>query len=117
MLSAAERRWPMVSSSAVACGPARRCRRAQPVDAPNPESEAVSYEAIGLLGRVLLLPRILDVGDRVELHIDELAVLHLGLAHVDVLDDVAGRGIDRDRAARAVGGLPVAQELDRLVAG
>src|ERR1700692_1777327 len=107
MLIAAERRSPMVSSGAVACGPSSTRPARATGRRPN---------ARGLLRRVLLFPWILDVGDRIELHIGELAVLHLGLAHIDVLDDVAGGGIARDRTARAVGGLPVGQELDRLVA-
>src|SRR5260370_33611331 len=55
-----------------------------------------------LLGRVLLLPRILDVRDRVELHICELAVLPFDFAHIDVLHDVAGCWVNRNRSALAV---------------
>src|ERR1700742_2424797 len=50
-----------------------------------------------------------------ELDIVEFTVLLLDLADVDVLDDVAGLGIDRDRTARA---LPfhALHGLDQLVA-
>src|SRR6478672_11009770 len=47
------------------------------------------------------LDRILHVGDRRELDVVELASGLLDLADIDVLDDVAGLRIDRDRAARA----------------
>src|SRR6185503_4382965 len=68
--------------------------------APSPPKWA---ERVGgcSLRRVQFLPRILDVRDRVEFDIGELAVPHLGLSDVDVLDDVARVGVDRDRAARA----------------
>src|SRR5262245_20617708 len=46
--------------------------------------------------------RILDVLDLVERHVDELAADLLDLADIDRLHDVAGLGIDRHRAARAV---------------
>src|SRR5258707_6873252 len=108
MLIAAERRSPMILKQ----------RRSVEQRSTRPARATGRYRRkAGLFGRVLLFPRILDVGDRVELHIGELAVLHLGLAHIDVLDDVAGGGVDRDRAARAVCGLPVGQGLDRFVAG
>src|SRR5215813_2694836 len=48
------------------------------------------------------LDRILDVLEGGELDVVELAVLLLDLADVDVLDDVAGVRIDRDRTARAL---------------
>src|ERR1700744_1214479 len=48
------------------------------------------------------LGRILHVRNGRELDIVELAVLLLDLADIDVLDDVAGVRIDRDRAARAL---------------
>src|SRR5262249_9211530 len=54
------------------------------------------------LRRVELLPWVLHVGNRVELDVGELAVLHLGAPHVDILDDVAGIGVDHDRPARAL---------------
>src|SRR5947207_9046969 len=44
--------------------------------------------------------RILEVLDLVELDIVELAIDQLTLADVDVLHDVAGRGVDRHRPAR-----------------
>src|SRR5450631_2203593 len=46
------------------------------------------------------LHRILDGIKGFELDVEELPVLLLDLAHVDVLDDVASLGIDRDRPAR-----------------
>src|ERR1700758_4099932 len=49
------------------------------------------------LGRVQLLPRVLDHRDRLEFDIGEFAVQLLGAAEVDVLDDVAGIAIDHDR--------------------
>jgi len=64
-------------------------------------------KAMASLWWVELLPRVLHVWNRVELDIGKLAVLHLGFAQIDVLDDVARRRIDRDRTARAVGGLPM----------
>src|SRR3979409_2729976 len=45
--------------------------------------------------------RILDGLEGRELDVVELAVLLLDLADIDVLDDVAGVRIDRDRTARA----------------
>src|ERR1700733_7576317 len=68
-------------------------------------------------GRVQFFPRILDHRDRRNLDIGQLAVDLLDLADVDVLDDVAGVGVDLDRPARAVRVLPVRQERYRLVAG
>src|SRR6187402_3380886 len=55
-------------------------------------------------GRPLLLhlQRILDRIEGRELDVVELALHLLDLADVDVLDDVAGLRIDRDRAARAL---------------
>src|SRR6266436_5524926 len=50
---------------------------------------------------LLGLARILDGLEGLELDIIELAVDLLDLADVDVLHDVAGVRIDRDRAARA----------------
>src|SRR6185295_18314151 len=47
------------------------------------------------------LHRVLDVGDGGELDVVEFAADLLDLADVDVLDDVARLGIDRDRPARA----------------
>src|SRR5438094_7808628 len=69
------------------------------------------------LHRVQFLPRVLDLRDRLELDIGELAVQHLGAADVDILDDVAGLGVDHDRSARAVRVLPALEEGHRLVAG
>ena len=69
-----------------------------------------------LLWRIELLPRVLHVRDRFELDIGELAVLHFCSAQIDVQDDVPRGRIDRDRTARAISGLPIRQELDRLVA-
>src|ERR1700757_5224176 len=64
--------------------------------------------------RIGFLPRILDVRDGVELDVGDLAVHHLAAANIDVLDDVARLRIDRDRPARAVGVLPIRQDLHRL---
>src|SRR4030081_2472435 len=50
---------------------------------------------------LLHLQRILDRIEGRELDVVELALHLLDLADVDVLDDVAGLRIDRDRAARA----------------
>src|SRR5579871_7017743 len=58
------------------------------------------YSTSGLLRR-FFLERILDVGERLELDRPGRAVLFLDLADVDILHDVAGARIDRDRTARA----------------
>src|SRR5262245_12787780 len=50
------------------------------------------------------LHRVLDVGDGREFDVVEFAAHLIDLADVDVLDDVARLGIDRDRAARALPG-------------
>src|SRR6266436_64122 len=68
-----------------------------------------------LLGRVELLPWILDHRDGRDLDIDEGVTLLLDAADVDVLDDVARLRIDHDRSARAVRVLPVGQERHRLI--
>src|SRR3954469_22675794 len=65
--------------------------------------EGSAGRASGALPGLLLrrLHRILDVRNGLELHIIELAIHLLDLAHIDILDDVARLGIDGDRAARA----------------
>src|SRR5262245_53488556 len=64
---------------------------------------------------VQFLAGVLHVRDRVDhLDADAVALLH-DLLHVDVLHDVAGLGVDRDRAARACE-LPALQSLYGLVA-
>src|SRR5437588_9693356 len=50
---------------------------------------------------LLRLAGILDVGEGCELDVVKFAVDLLDLADVDVLHDVAGFRVDRDRAARA----------------
>src|SRR6266571_2799862 len=70
----------------------------------------------GLFRRVELLPRILHVGDRVDLDVGEPAGLHVGAADVDVLDDVARLRVDHDRPARAVRVLPALEDRHHLVA-
>src|SRR5437763_1846502 len=65
---------------------------------------------------IRFLPRILHVRNRVEFDVGELAVHHLAAADINVLDDVARRRVDRDRAARARIGLPIRQDLHRLIA-
>src|SRR6266542_1048186 len=49
----------------------------------------------------LLLARVLDVGNLVELDVLQLAADLLDLADVDGLHDVARVGVDRDLSARA----------------
>src|SRR5579883_1289153 len=61
------------------------------------------------------LARILDVLEGLELDIVELAIDLLDLADVDILHDVAGLGVDRDRPARAFPCHPL-HGLDQLVA-
>src|SRR5581483_1173117 len=62
---------------------------------------------------LLLLARILDVIDLAELLLVQLAVFALhDLDQILVHDDVAGGGIDRDRAARAVV-FPCLQRIER----
>src|SRR5215469_13597077 len=68
-----------------------------------------------LLRRVHRLPRILDVRDRLELDVRQLAVHLLDPADIDVLDDIARIGIDANRATRAVGVLPLLDDRHRLV--
>src|SRR5437868_3252449 len=46
--------------------------------------------------RIEDLPRILDLRDGLELDVGELAVDPLDLADIDVLDDVAGLGVNLD---------------------
>src|SRR4030081_1661852 len=60
--------------------------------------KAIGSPPLSLLGG---LDRILDGLEGRELDVVELAVLLLDLADIDVLDDVAGVRIDRDRTARA----------------
>src|ERR1700722_20673589 len=62
------------------------------------------------LRRVELLPRILHVGDRLKLNVGKFTVPHLRAPHVNVLDDIARVGIDRDRPAWAVGVLPALED-------
>src|SRR5271167_3992530 len=62
-----------------------------------------------------LLPGVLHVLDLVELGVDQLAIHALDLAEIDCLDDIAGIGVDHDRAARAVD-LEALEGLHRLVA-
>src|SRR5260221_7424021 len=49
-----------------------------------------------------LLDRVLHILDFVDLDVYELPADFLDAADIDRLDDVAGFGIDRDRAARAL---------------
>src|SRR5947199_9541523 len=67
--------------------------------------------------RVQLLPRVLNLRDRLELDIGKSAVHLLDPAQIDVLDNVARLGIDRDRAARALRVLPGLEEVHRFVGG
>src|SRR6266851_3734355 len=69
-----------------------------------------------LLGRVELLPRILDLVDGLELDIGEVIALLLDAADVDVLHHVARLRVDHDGPARAVRVLPPREDLHRLVA-
>src|SRR5215831_14873238 len=64
---------------------------------------------------VQLLPWVLDHRDRRDLDVGKLATHLLGSTDIDVLYDIAGRGVDFDRTARAVGILPFLEELHRLV--
>src|SRR5262245_2304251 len=79
--------------------------RAQSSYAPLGEStasEAPIHDACGVELLLRRLHRVLDGLERRELHIVQLAAGLLDLTHVDVLDDVAGLRIDRDRPARAL---------------
>src|SRR5579862_6434135 len=78
---------------------------------------ASSAGSCALLRRIQLFPRVLDVGDRRDLDIGDLAADLLGPPDIDVLDDIAGRGVDADRAARAVRVLPLFEKGHRLVGG
>src|SRR5215469_16126882 len=68
-----------------------------------------------LFRRVQLLAWGLDHRDRRDLDVGKLATHLLGSTDVDVLYDIAGRGVDFDRAARAARILPSLEELHRLV--
>src|SRR4051812_5791651 len=74
-------------------------------------------ESAASLGWVEFLPWILDVRDRRYLDRRQFAVHLFDPADVDVLDDVAGFGIDADRSPRTIWVLPMRQELDRLLGG
>src|SRR5215470_13814395 len=67
------------------------------------------------LRRVQLFPRVLDLRDRLKLDIGELAVNPLDTPHIDILNDVAGLRVNRDRPARAVRSLPGLEERHRLI--
>src|SRR5580704_1085792 len=69
---------------------------------PRPGMTSLARERPLLLLR--RLDRILDVREGGKFDVVELAALLLDFADVDVLDDVAGVRIDRDRAARAFPG-------------
>src|SRR5580658_3531957 len=72
--------------------------------------------ALPSLGRVELLPRVLDLRNRLEFDIGQMVALLLDAADIDVLHDVARLRIDHDRPARAVRVLPAGEESHRLVA-
>src|SRR5215470_15487061 len=83
-----------------------------------PGSSLANARSAGTRGPPSLLRglhRILDRLEGGELDVVELAVLLLDLADVDVLDDVAGVRIDRDRTARALPLRPL-HGRDQLVA-
>src|SRR5882724_11717522 len=69
----------------------------------------------GGLGLLLGLARVLDLGDGLDLDVEELAAHLLHFAHVDVLDHVARRRIDADRPARALDHQAL-DDLHRLIA-
>src|SRR6202167_5941389 len=75
----------------------------------------VSLRLLGLR-RVHLFPYILDVRESLELDIGQLAVPLLDAADIDVLDDIVGSGVDRERAARAARRLVGREDRHRLVA-
>src|SRR6476661_1321422 len=94
----------MPSKRMVSMGQGMSCRAC-----PGIQTRATSSRRTGLRVQpamtgwfLLALARILDVLDDVELHVPQLAVLLLHLAQVDVLDDVAGLGVDEHGAARAL---------------
>src|SRR4051812_31957797 len=63
---------------------------------------------------VVLLPGILEHADVLELHVAKLAIDLFDAPDIDGLDDVAGLGVDRDRAAGAGAREPL-QDRERLV--
>src|SRR5690348_1210737 len=67
-----------------------------------------------LLG-VELFPRILDLRNGCEFDIREVTADAFDAADIDILDDVAGLRIDRDRPARAVGIFPGLENGHRLI--
>src|SRR3954471_22932774 len=73
------------------------------------------FSRVTLLLLVDFLPRILDRGDGLELHVGEMTTDLAYLAHVLVLHDVARFRIDGDRPARAVRILPALPDRHRLV--
>src|ERR1700733_13554823 len=75
----------------------------------------VSLRSLGLR-RVHLFPYILDVRESLELDIGQLAVLFVDAGDIDVLDDIVGVGVDRERAARAGRRLVGREDRHRLVA-
>src|ERR1700691_1675948 len=75
----------------------------------------VSLRLLGLR-RVHLFPYILDVRESLELDIGQLAVPLLDAADINVLDDIVGVGVDRERAPRAARRLVGRENRHRLVA-
>src|SRR3990167_2091442 len=61
---------------------------------PGTRSRGTSVISLGLAG-------ILDVRDGGDLHVVELAILAFDAAYIDVVDDVAGLGVDEHGTARA----------------
>src|ERR1700733_10589904 len=57
-------------------------------------SPATRHPCCPLLRGIKLLPRILDLGDRIELDVGEMSVHLLGAANVDVLVQAGGPGCD-----------------------
>src|SRR3954470_13583297 len=94
----------------VSAPPGRALTRPSP---PSPRGEGDAACARSLRG----FHRVLDVRDRGELDIVELAADLLDLADVDVLDDVAGLRVDRDRSARARPGHALHGRDERVAGG
>src|SRR3990170_7301894 len=86
-------------------------------DKQKPPRHAVSRGPYSRLLRLVeLLPGVLVLrGERFQLDVGELATDLADLAEVFVLHDVAGLGVDLDRAARAVRVLVIAEYLHGLI--
>src|SRR5215469_17086319 len=116
MLTAAERK------SAVITGGQRGWNEAPFADCSSlfgGKQAAIDNEPIlrraALFWRIQLFPRVFDHRDCRDLDISELAFDLLGAPDIDILDDIAGLGIDHDRPARALRVLPILEKGHCLV--